>query len=101
MLKDLGYRYIYQDSKFRWIPPTEINDNSIDCTDMPDAEFELFVENIELRSTLKRLAMIAEVYAADQSEAPDPRCGLVQPITIDDANNLNQALKNAWEILGE
>lgn len=98
-LKDLGFRYVFQNEKFSWLHPANINPNSVDCTDMPDAEFELFVENNELRLALKRLASAADVYAADQSMADDPQCGLTQPITVNQGNELSKALKKAWEFL--
>lgn len=48
---------------------------------------------------LRRLVAAADVYAADQSGAVDDRIGLVQPITVADGNELNEALKQAEEHL--
>lgn len=43
----------------------------------------------------------ADAYAADQSRAKDPRCGLVQPITVAEANALNDAMKFAHAAIAE
>lgn len=50
-------------------------------------------------NTLRRLAAAADVYAADQANAKDPRCGLVQPVTVEQAEELNGALAQAFKIL--
>ncbi len=48
---------------------------------------------------LRRLANAAEVYAADQSGATDARVGLVQPVSAAEANELNEALREAWQLI--
>ena len=50
---------------------------------------------------LKQLAEAADVYAADQSRATDPRCGRVQPVTVEQAELLNATLRLAWQTLNE
>lgn len=52
----------------------------------------------ELAAALTALAEAADVYAADQTGA-DPRVGLVQPVTVAEAERLNAALRVAWETL--
>jgi hypothetical protein len=44
---------------------------------------------------LERLYNAADVYAAQQDRAPDERCGLVQPITVAEGNELLAALLEA------
>lgn len=56
---------------------------------------------IAARAALLRLANAADAYAADQSYSNDKRLGMVQPITVAEGEELNQALKRAWEVLGE
>lgn len=53
----------------------------------------------ELLSVLMQLADAAECYAADQARATDPRCGLVQPVTVAEANELNEALAKAYALI--
>lgn len=48
---------------------------------------------------LRRLANAAEVYAADQSGVTDVRVGLVQPVSVAEANELNEALREAWQLI--
>ena len=55
------------------------------------------VRTLEL--ALRILAEAADAYAADQSHATDQRVGLVQPITVDEGEALNQALERAWGLL--
>lgn len=45
---------------------------------------------------LKRVTRAASAYTADQSDAEDSRCGLVQPVTVEEAEELNEAVKEAW-----
>jgi len=54
-----------------------------------------------LAKTLMCLHDAADAFAADQSEARDERCGLVQSVTVAECENLNQALKAAWELLNQ
>jgi hypothetical protein len=53
----------------------------------------------ETVDALRALAEAAQEYAADQFGAPDPRCGLVQPVTVAQAEALNAALRRAWSLL--
>jgi hypothetical protein len=55
----------------------------------------------KLAKALMRLHDAAEAFAADQSESRDERCGLVQPVTVSECEELNQALKAAWELLNQ
>jgi len=55
-------------------------------------------ERDALKHALIELESAAEAYAADQSRATDSRCGLVQPITVEDGNHLLSALKIANEL---
>jgi len=54
-----------------------------------------------LTKTLTRLHNAADAFAADQSDTRDERCGLVQPVTVAECEELNQALKAAWELLNQ
>jgi hypothetical protein len=55
-------------------------------------------ERDALKHALIELESASEAYAADQSRATDSRCGLVQPITVEDGNRLLSALKIANEL---
>jgi len=55
-------------------------------------------ERDALKHALIELEAAAEAYAADQSSATDSRCGLVQPITVEDGNRLLSALKIANDL---
>ena len=50
-------------------------------------------------NALRRLYEAADVYVACQDRATDERCGLVQPITVADGNELIAAQCEALEIL--
>lgn len=50
-------------------------------------------------SALRRLYEAADIYVACQDRATDERCGLVQPITVADGNELIAAQCEALEIL--
>lgn len=52
-----------------------------------------------LEETLTRLRDAAEVYAADQSKATDARVGLVQPVTVEEAQELCEAIEQADKVL--
>ena len=56
-------------------------------------------EMLRLRALLLRLANAAEAYRADQSAAIDPRLGLVQPITVAEGRELDEALTVVWKEL--
>lgn len=57
-------------------------------------------DQITLR-ILKRLANASDTYAADQSGATDSRCGLVQPISVEEGIELCRALEEAWKHIEE
>lgn len=63
-----------------------------------EARAELEGDNKRLRAALVALAEAADVYAADQSGATDPRCGVQQPISVAEGEELLAALKAAWRI---
>ena len=50
-------------------------------------------------NALRRLYEAADIYVACQDRATDERCGLVQPITVADGNELIAAQCEALEIL--
>ena len=52
-----------------------------------------------LLNALRRLYEAADVYVACQDRATDERCGLVQPITVADGNELIAAQCEALAIL--
>lgn len=52
-----------------------------------------------LAAALSRLADAAEAVSADQSYAKDPRCGIVQPITAAEGQELNNAINHARGVL--
>jgi hypothetical protein len=58
----------------------------------------VIAERDALKHALIELEAAAEAYAADQSRATDSRCGLVQPITVEDGNRLLSALRIANEL---
>jgi len=54
-----------------------------------------------LRQALRTLADAAGPFIADQSKATDERVGLVQPVTVKEAEKLNAAYREAREVLDE
>jgi hypothetical protein len=52
------------------------------------------------RILLARLLVAADAYTADQASAEDSRVGLVQPVTVAEAEALNAAVAAAWARLG-
>ena len=52
-----------------------------------------------LEEALGDLAVVAEAYSADQDSAPDPRCGLVHPISVEIGRELNAALDVADNLI--
>jgi hypothetical protein len=66
-------------------------DDAIKCIEQRNA----------LAKALMRLHDAADAFAADQSGARDERCGLVQPVSVAECEELNQALKAAWELLNQ
>lgn len=67
--------------------------------DMEEYELGEWVRFEDVRDVLQTLHNAAEMYAADQSRATDERCGLVQPITVAEGNDLNAALALVADIL--
>ena len=61
-----------------------------------DANAALIAAAPSMKQALKALADVADLYAADQTNAKDPRTGLVQPITVEDGEELNNALRVAY-----
>lgn len=43
VLRDQGFRFVYRKGAFLWAHPTTLLADDVDCTDMTDEEFELFV----------------------------------------------------------
>jgi len=71
------------------------------CREIEQLETELAAvtdERDALKHALIELESASEAYAADQSRATDSRCGLVQPITVEDGNRLLSALRIANEL---
>jgi len=64
-----------------------------------DANGRLMAAAPKLLSALRNLADAADAFRADQKYAKDPRCGLVQPITVQEGQALNDALDAAFSIL--
>lgn len=54
-----------------------------------------------LTGLLCDLADAADAFAADQDYATDQRCGLVQPVTVEECEALAAALRAAWQVLDE
>ncbi len=53
----------------------------------------------KLRDALRNLSIAASAFAADQSRATDKRCGLVQPVSVQECGELNAALANTFAAL--
>ena len=53
----------------------------------------------EMRGKLQLLVEAVDPFLADQGGAADSRCGLVQPVSVAECNELNEAVKAAWELL--
>jgi hypothetical protein len=68
------------------------------CEQFEDELAAVTAERDALKHALIELESASEAYAADQSRATDSRCGLVQPITVEDGNRLLSALKIANEL---
>lgn len=77
---------------------------------MPEILNKLFLElsqvttaktakEIELEAVLRRLANAADVFRALQDAAIDERCGIVQPVTVADCQELYDAVDDAFAIL--
>ncbi len=69
------------------------------CPNAPAIALALRQRVQALEAALMELGSAAEVYAADQSRATDQRCGLVQPVTVAEANELNAAILEARRVL--
>lgn len=57
------------------------------------------VKEIELEAALRRLANAADVFRALQDAAIDERCGIVQPVTVADCQELYDAVDDAFDTL--
>ena len=57
------------------------------------------MNDIKCMETLKRLANAADAFAADQTGATHPQCGLVQPVTVKECEELNQAIAEAYKLI--
>lgn len=66
---------------------------------MAETGAKLIDERGRLFDLLLRLTKAASAYTADQSGASDSRCGLVQPVTVEEAEELNEAVKEAWSFI--
>lgn len=72
-----------------------LDEDGIVADDLTLADARLLAHGRELVAACERLEEAADLYAADQSRATDPRCGLVQPITVAEAEELNEAIRQA------
>lgn len=43
-LRDQGFRFVFRAGRYLWAHPSEGQQQDIDCTDMPDDKFAVFVE---------------------------------------------------------
>ena len=43
-LQDQGFRFVLQDGEFGWVHPNLLKPEAVDLTDMPEREFNAFVE---------------------------------------------------------
>lgn len=41
-----GFRFVHREKTWLWVHPNLLRSSDIDCTDMPDDEFESFVETV-------------------------------------------------------
>jgi len=74
-------------------PPTQPDAQQPSCEGLDGANCS------RLLNALRRLYEAADVYVACQDRATDERCGLVQPITVAEGNELIAAQCEALEIL--
>ena len=44
-LQEQGFRFVCRARSFCWVHPAEVNTTDIDCTDMDDAQFDVFVKS--------------------------------------------------------
>ncbi len=49
-LQDQGFRFVLQDGEFGWVHPNLLKPEAVDLTDMPEREFNVFVETVLTRS---------------------------------------------------
>lgn len=77
----------------------KIRDWGIRCQNEMEHQSRLFMDmkaqRDTLLSTLRGLFYAADVFAADQTRAPHPSCGMVQPVSVEEGEQLNAALKAA------
>jgi hypothetical protein len=52
-LQDQGFRFVLQDGKFDWVHPNLLKPEAVDLTDMPEREFNVFVETVLARSSVQ------------------------------------------------
>ena len=45
-----GFRFVLQDGEFGWVHPNLLKPEAVDLTDMPEPEFNAFVETVLTRS---------------------------------------------------
>jgi hypothetical protein len=88
--------------------PWTLADLSPEAQDLLDNSFKLLEQQLretlaawrQDRILLARLLVAADTYTADQTGAEDSRVGLVQPVTVAEAEALNAAVAAAWARLG-
>jgi len=57
------------------------------------------MDDQEVLVLMKDLLDAIDPFLADQSGAKDPRCGLVQPVTVSECAILNVVVAKAWKYL--
>ena len=70
-LQDEGFRFVLQDGLFNWVHPNLIRPESVDCTDMPDKEFNAFVETVLTRSKGESIMSDLPDYDAWKTTEPE------------------------------
>jgi hypothetical protein len=88
--------------------PWTLTDLSPEARDLLDNTLKLLEQQLrealaawrQDQILLARLLVAADAYTADQAGAEDPRVGLVQPVTLAEAEALNAAVAAAWARLG-
>lgn len=53
----------------------------------------------EALTLMRELLDAIDPFLANQSGATDPRCGLVQPVTVQDCEELNAIVAKSWKYL--
>lgn len=44
-LRDQGFRFVKRGADFKWVHPADVQPSDVDCSDMSDDEFTVFVAN--------------------------------------------------------